>query len=80
MATGTVKFWNETRGFGFITGPDGADVFVHISAFRQTGFADEPVQGQQVEYEIGVDPRTGRTLQCDGVFVRADLAKRAESV
>ena len=61
MATGTIKFWKPERGFGFITTADGQDVFVHISAFRQAGFQDEPVQGQQVEYEIGVDPRNGRT-------------------
>ena len=48
MATGTVKFFNETKGFGFIT-PDqsGKEVFVHV-----TGLQDEIREGDEVTYEV----------------------------
>ncbi|TSJ37349.1 cold-shock protein [Mucilaginibacter corticis] len=48
MATGTVKFFNETKGFGFIT-PDqgGKEVFVHV-----TGLKDEIREGDEVTYEV----------------------------
>ena len=59
MATGTVKWFNTTKGFGFIQPDDGGkDVFVHISAVEQagmTGLADD----QKVEYEM-VAGRDGR--------------------
>jgi CspA family cold shock protein len=61
MATGTVKWFNGQKGFGFIQ-PDegGADVFVHISAVQRSGLngLDE---GQKVEYEIVEDSRTGKS-------------------
>ncbi len=61
MATGTVKWFNGQKGFGFIQ-PDegGADVFVHISAVQRSGLngLDE---GQKVEYEIVQDSRTGKS-------------------
>ena len=52
MPTGTVKWFNHTKGFGFIT-PDqgGADAFVHISAVERAGLHDL-VEGQRVEYEL----------------------------
>ena len=52
MATGTVKWFNPTKGYGFIqpTG-GGKDVFVHISAVQQAGLAGLN-EGQQIEYEI----------------------------
>ncbi|MDO1580592.1 cold-shock protein [Rhizobium oryzicola] len=60
MATGTVKWFNATKGFGFIQPDDGAqDVFVHISAVQRaglTGLSD----GQKVEYELVTDKRSGR--------------------
>ena len=60
MATGTVKFFNQTKGYGFIQ-PEGggADAFVHISAVEQSGLADL-VEGQKVQYEL-VTGRNGKT-------------------
>ncbi|AHK47218.1 putative cold-shock DNA-binding domain-containing protein (plasmid) [Ensifer adhaerens OV14] len=59
MATGTVKFFNQDKGFGFIT-PDngGADVFVHVSAVDDAGPLRE---GQKVSYELGQDRKTGKS-------------------
>jgi CspA family cold shock protein len=53
MATGTVKWFNPTKGYGFIqpTGGGGKDVFVHISAVEQAGLSSLN-EGQSVEYEI----------------------------
>lgn len=52
MATGTVKFFNNQRGFGFIQPDDGSkDVFVHISAVERAGLGSL-VEGQKLSYEI----------------------------
>jgi len=55
MATGTVKFFNEVRGFGFIVREAGTDVFVHSSQIAGEGRQSLSV-GQTVEFEVG----TGR--------------------
>ncbi|TBW58779.1 cold-shock protein [Marinobacter halodurans] len=49
--TGTVKFFNETKGFGFITRENGPDVFVHYSAIQGSGFKTL-AEGQQVEFTV----------------------------
>ena len=51
MQTGTVKWFNAEKGFGFITGEDGNDVFVHFSAISEEGYKSLE-EGQAVEFEI----------------------------
>ena len=60
MATGTVKWFNETKGYGFIQ-PDqgGKDVFVHISAVERSGMRGL-AEGQKVSYDVEADRRTGK--------------------
>ena len=52
MATGTVKFFNAQKGYGFIAREDGADVFVHYSNIEGKGYRSLE-EGQQVEFEVG---------------------------
>ena len=52
LATGTVKFFNAEKGFGFISREGGDDVFVHFSAIQGTGYRTLE-EGQQVEFDIG---------------------------
>ena len=61
MATGIVKWFNATKGFGFIQ-PDegGQDVFVHVSAVERAGLSDLR-EGQTVSYEVKVDPKRGKS-------------------
>lgn len=57
MATGTVKWFNESKGFGFITPEDGSkDVFVHFSAIAADGFRTL-AEGQQVTFEVENGPK-----------------------
>ena len=51
MATGTVKWFNNEKGYGFISQSDGADVFVHYSAIETAGYKSLE-EGQQVECEV----------------------------
>ena len=61
MATGTVKFFNNQKGFGFITPADGSrDVFVHISAVERAGLGTLR-EGQKISYEIVADRRSGKS-------------------
>ena len=61
MATGTVKWFNATKGFGFIQPDDGGkDVFVHISAVERAGMRDLN-EGQKIAYEIVADRRSGKS-------------------
>lgn len=60
MPTGTVKFFNTQKGYGFIEPDDGGkDVFVHISAVERAGM-NPPAEGQKLSYELEPD-RRGRT-------------------
>ena len=61
MATGTVKWFNTTKGYGFVQPDDGgADVFVHISAVERAGLRSLN-EGQKVSYEEVRDPKRGKT-------------------
>jgi CspA family cold shock protein len=60
MNTGTVKFFNTTKGFGFIAPEDGnPDVFVHISAVERAGMRTI-VEGQKLSYDLVRDPKSGK--------------------
>ncbi|MGE3974915.1 MAG: cold-shock protein [Bdellovibrionales bacterium] len=65
MASGRVKWFNDSKGFGFIERDDGKDVFVHYSSIEGNGFKTLP-EGAQVEFEL-VD--TDRGPQADKVRV-----------
>lgn len=61
MNTGTVKFFNTTKGFGFIAPDDGAsDVFVHISAVERAGLRTI-MEGQKLSFDIVKDNRSGKS-------------------
>ncbi|MCH7562223.1 MAG: cold-shock protein [Gemmatimonadetes bacterium] len=51
MSRGTVKWFNDSKGYGFITRPDGDDVFVHFSVIEGEGFRTLR-EGQEVEFEL----------------------------
>lgn len=65
MTTGTVKFYNATRGYGFIQPDDGSkDVFVHATALEAAGIRGL-VEGQKVTFEVTTDSRSGKTAASD---------------
>ena len=60
MTTGTVKWFNDTKGFGFIQPDDGgADVFVHISAVERSSLGSIK-EGQKIGFELERDQRSGK--------------------
>ena len=61
MTKGTVKFYNEQKGFGFIEPEDGSkDVFVHATALERAGIG-RLVEGQKVSFDTELDSRSGKT-------------------
>ena len=63
MVTGTVKWFNDAKGFGFISPEDGsADVFVHFSAISADGFRSL-AEGQKVNYEVESGPKGPQASQ-----------------
>ncbi len=61
MTTGTVKFFNTTKGFGFIQPEDGSsDVFVHATAVERAGIGSL-TEGQKVSFEVVQDSRSGKS-------------------
>lgn len=68
MATnGVVKWFNATKGFGFIAQENGEDVFVHFSAIQSSGYR-ELQEGQRVQFDVENDPR-GKGLRATNVTV-----------
>jgi CspA family cold shock protein len=65
VATGTVKWFNDQKGYGFIQ-PDsgGKDVFVHVSAVERAGLRGL-AEGQKISYEVEADRRTGKESAVD---------------
>lgn len=61
MPNGTVKWFNEAKGYGFITGEDGKDVFVHFSSIQGDGFKTL-AEGQAVSFEIEVGDKGPRAV------------------
>ncbi|MFZ1962260.1 MAG: cold-shock protein [Roseiarcus sp.] len=60
MATGTVKWYNSQKGFGFIQPDDGGkDAFVHVSAIERAGMSDLR-EGQKISFELVADTRSGK--------------------
>ena len=71
MTTGTVKFYNSAKGYGFIQPDDGGkDVFVHVTALERAGLRTL-VEGQKVSFDIEADRRTGKT-NATNVCARSD--------
>lgn len=56
MPNGTVKWFNETKGFGFLTSEDGSDIFVHYSAIQGNGFKSL-AEGQAVSFDVVDGPK-----------------------
>ena len=56
MATGTVKWFKDDKGYGFIAGEDGVEVFVHFSAIQGEGFKSL-AEGQKVSYDVQQGPK-----------------------
>jgi len=67
VAQGTVKWFNDVKGFGFISRPDGEDVFVHHTAVQAEGFRSLP-EGASVEFDVVQGPKG---LQAANVKVRS---------
>ena len=63
MTIGTVKFFNESKGYGFIEQPGSSDIFVHYSAIQGDGFKTLE-EGQEVEFEVTVIHQDAHACSC----------------
>lgn len=61
MSNGTVKWFNSTKGFGFITGEDNKDIFVHQSSIQEEGFRTLE-EGQKVSYDVEASDKGDRAV------------------
>ena len=69
MHTGTVKWFNDDKGFGFISNDDGSgDVFVHFSAIQSEGFKTL-AEGQKVTFDSEVDPKNSSKMRAVNVHI-----------
>ncbi len=59
---GTVKFFNATKGFGFITVTGGEDIFFHQSNVKETGFRDQLKQGDLVSFDVKTEQKGKRAI------------------
>jgi CspA family cold shock protein len=66
MSKGTVKWFNERKGFGFLSREDGDDVFVHYSSIQSSGFKSL-VEGQSVEFEVQDGPKGPQAVNVTAV-------------
>lgn len=57
MLNGVVKWFNDEKGYGFISGEDGNDVFVHYSAIKEEGARKKLNEGEQVKYDVVEGPK-----------------------
>ncbi len=67
MERGTVKFFNVTKGFGFITMESGEEIFFHKSNVKNVGFRDVLVQGDSVQFEIKNEAKGKRAYNINRV-------------
>ena len=67
MVTGTVKWFNSSKGYGFLAQEEGEDVFVHFSAVQSSGYR-ELIEGQRVQFDVKNDTR-GKGLRAANVVV-----------
>ena len=79
MASGTVKWFNEQKGFGFITQDNGQDVFVHYSAIEETGFKSLN-EGDQVQFEVVPGPQRAPGQICEKSHGRRALTRSLSSL
>ncbi|MDZ7260911.1 MAG: cold shock domain-containing protein [candidate division KSB1 bacterium] len=63
MPTGTVKWFNERKGYGFIKMDDGVDIFVHKSNLKDTGFRRTLQENQRVSFEIRKGPKGDEAIE-----------------
>ena len=77
METGTVKWFNRTKGYGFIEREEGEDVFVHFSAINSEGFKTLD-EGDKVEFEITDGPKGDSS--CAPFFLRRYLRRDSNSI
>ena len=66
MSKGTVKWFNERKGFGFLSREDGDDVFVHYSSIQSSGFKSL-VEGQSVEFDVQDGPKGPQAVNVTAV-------------
>ena len=63
MSSGTVKWFNDAKGYGFITGEDGSDMFVHYSAIQSSGFGFKSLaEGDKVSFDVEKDQKGPRAV------------------